>query len=68
MTTIGYVRVSTADHSLDMQLDAFNADCTHVFTDTASGAPDSRSGPTLDADAAGLAVLAVAPPVRTMRP
>lgn len=69
VTAIGYVRVSTADHSLDMQLDAFNAaDCTHVFTDTASGAPDSRSGPTLDADAAGLAVLAVAPPVRTMRP
>lgn len=69
MTAIGYVRVSTADRSLDMQLDAFNAaDCTHVFTDTASGAPDSRSGPTLDADAAGLAVLAVAPPVRTMRP
>lgn len=42
MTTIGYVRVSTADHSLDIQLDAF--------------------------DAAGLAVLAVAPAIRTMRP
>ena len=69
MTTIGYVRVSTADHSLDMQLDAFNAaDCTHVFTDTASGAPDSRPGPTPALNAAGLAVLAVAPAIRTMRP
>lgn len=37
MTTVGYVWVSTVDHSLDIQLDAFNAaDCTHVFTDTAS--------------------------------
>lgn len=42
VTTVGYVWVSTVDHSLDIQLDAFNA--------------------------AGLAVLAVAPPVRTMRP
>ena len=69
VTTIGYVRVSTADPSLDIQLDAFDAaDCTHVFTDTASGAPDSRPGPTLALDAAGLAVLAVAPAIRTMRP
>ena len=72
MTAIGYVRVSTADRSLDMQLDAFNAaDCTHVFTDTAS-APLTRAPapllPSLALDAAGLAVLAVAPPVRTMRP
>lgn len=37
VTTVGYVWVSTVDHSLDIQLDAFNAaDCTHVFTDTAS--------------------------------
>lgn len=72
VTTIGYVRVSTADHSLGIQLDAFNAaDYTHVFTDTAS-APLTRAPapllPSLALDAAGLAVLAVAPVVRTMGP
>ena len=72
VTTVGYVWVSTVDHSLDIQLDAFNAaDCTHVFTDTASVPLTHAPAPPLPSlalDAAGLAVLAVAPPVRTMRP
>lgn len=45
MTTIGYARVSTAEQSVDMQLDALKlAGCSVVYTDTASGALDSRPG------------------------
>src|SRR2546423_6930213 len=42
---IGYARVSTTDQTLDLQKDALEkAGCSHVFTDTISGATTERPG------------------------
>lgn len=42
---VGYARVSTADQNLNLQTDALRkAGCEKIFTDTASGAVDSRKG------------------------
>lgn len=42
-TKVGYMRVSTADQTHDLQLDALTAHgCGRIYLDTASGATDSR--------------------------
>ena len=42
---IGYARVSTTDQTLDLQKDALEkAGCSHIFTDTLSGARTERPG------------------------
>ncbi len=42
---IGYARVSTADQSLDLQVDSLKQwGCDRIFTDTASGADCEREG------------------------
>lgn len=40
---IGYARISTADQSLNLQMDALNAEgCDRIYTEVASGAKDDR--------------------------
>src|SRR5919202_2644981 len=42
---VGYARVSTTDHTLDLQRDGLTkTGCTRIFTDTASGAQTERKG------------------------
>src|SRR3954452_6149816 len=42
---VGYARISTTDQTLNLQRDALTkADCTKIFTDTASGAQTERKG------------------------
>jgi len=42
---VGYVRVSTGEQKMDLQLDALEeAGCTEIFTDRLSGAKDNRPG------------------------
>ncbi len=42
---VGYVRVSTSDQNLDLQLDALNqVGCDKIYKDIASGAKTDRGG------------------------
>jgi DNA invertase Pin-like site-specific DNA recombinase len=42
---IGYARISTYEQTLHLQKDALEkADCSKIFTDTASGAKVERKG------------------------
>jgi DNA invertase Pin-like site-specific DNA recombinase len=42
---VGYARVSTADQTLNLQMDALKkAECSRVFTDTVSGTKTEREG------------------------
>src|SRR3954466_13182313 len=42
---VGYARISTTDQTLDLQRDALSlAECSKIFTDTASGAQAERKG------------------------